>query len=67
MAKKQTKLEQGIENLSKRKEGYYQREVEHNINDRCSIWEDSNRAKAYRKGRNDIYKFLATNTNISNG
>lgn len=61
MAKKQTKLEKGIENLSKRKEGSYQKEVEHNINAWCSIWEDSNKAKAYRKAWNDIYKFLATN------
>lgn len=38
----------------------YARDVEHNINAWCSIWEDSAKAKAYRAQRNEIYKMLAT-------
>lgn len=41
--------------------GSYARDVEHNINAWCSIWEDSAKAKAYRAQRNEIYKMLATN------
>lgn len=38
--------------------GSYARDVEHNINARCSIWEDSAKAKAYRAGWNEIYANL---------
>ena len=34
--------------MSEVKSGSYARDVEHNINAWCSIWEDSNKAKAYR-------------------
>ena len=39
--------------------GSYARDVEHNINAWCSIWEDSAKAKAYRAGWNEIYKQMA--------
>lgn len=39
--------------------GSYARDVEHNINAWCSIWEDSAKAKAYRAQWNEIYKQMA--------
>lgn len=43
--------------------GSYARDVEHNINAWCSIWEDSAKAKAYRAQWNEIYKMLAQGRN----
>ena len=49
--------------MSEVKSGSYARDVEHNINAWCSIWEDNNKAKAYRKSWNDIYKLMAQGWN----
>lgn len=52
-----------LDSMSEVKSGSYARDVEHNINAWCSIWEDSNKAKAYRKSWNDIYKLMAQGRN----
>lgn len=56
-AKKQ--IEKGVDRFSDKKSDSYWKDVEHNINAWCSIWEDSNKSKAYRKNWNDIYKYMA--------
>ena len=56
-AKKQ--IEKGVEKFSDKKSDSYARDVEHNINAWCSIWEDSKKAKAYREWWNGIYKHMA--------
>jgi len=48
-----------LDSMSEVKSGSYARDVEHNINAWCSIWEDSAKAKAYRAWWNEIYKQMA--------
>lgn len=55
-AKKQ--IEKGVDRFSDKKSDSYWKDVEHNINAWCSIWESSTRAKAYREGWNNIYKYM---------
>lgn len=56
-AKKQ--IEKGVEKFSDKKSDSYWKDVEHNTNAWCSIWEDSKRSKAYREWWNGIYKYMA--------
>ena len=58
MVKRGPKL---LDTFSEKKSYSYARDVEHNLNAWCSIWEDSNKAKAYRKQWNEIYASLAEN------
>lgn len=51
-------INKGVENFSEKKSDSYWKDVEHNINARCSIRESSDKSKAYRKQRNDIYAHL---------
>ena len=48
-----------LDTFSEKKSHSYARDVEHNLNAWCSIWEDNNKAKAYRKQWNEIYASLA--------
>ena len=59
LKKKLKQIEAGVEDFSEKKSDNYWRDVEHNINAWCSIWEDSKKAKAYRDQWNNIYKQMA--------
>lgn len=59
LKKKLKQIEAGVEYFSDKKSDSYWKDVEHNINAWCSIWEDSNKAKAYRNQWNEIYKKMA--------
>lgn len=50
-----------IDELGERREGNYGKEVEHNINAWCSIWENKNQSKNYRDAWNEIYAYLSKN------
>lgn len=52
-------IEKWVEDFSEKKSDSYWRDVEHNINAWCSIWEDSKKSKAYREQWNWIYKQMA--------
>lgn len=52
-------ISKGVEEFSEKRGNSYARDVEHNLNAWCSIWEDNNKAKAYRKQWNEIYASLA--------
>ena len=56
-AKKQ--IEKWVENFSEKRWDSYARDVEHNINEWCSIWETPSKAKTYREQWNNIYKQMA--------
>ena len=52
-------VDRWVDNFSEKRGSSYARDIEHNINEWCSIWEDSNKAKVYRKQWNDIYSKMA--------
>lgn len=59
MNKAKEEVDKWVEDFSENRGNSYARDIEHNINLWCSIWEDSNKAKAYRKQWNDIYSKMA--------
>lgn len=59
LKKKLKEIERWVDNFSEKRSWDYWRDVEHNINEWCSIREDSRKAKAYRDQWNNIYKQMA--------
>lgn len=59
LKKKLKQIEAGVEDFSEKRSNSYTKDIEHNINAWCSIWEDSKKAKAYREQWNWIYKQMA--------
>lgn len=59
LKKKLKQIEKWVEDFSEKRWDSYWRDIEHNINTWCSIWEDSKKAKAYREQWNGIYKAMS--------